>query len=509
MKSILELSSVKVFRYFMESENYCSLDLPIYIDFKPVLDYVENKVGTLAFKDILKDQNKKPSDYEEVNHKILVKKDAKFTFRPIQIANPYLYYLLVKEITNKGNWKELKKRFKDFQRPEIEVSSIPYVKGDADKSHRSASVSSWWEKMEQRSIELSLSYKYLFVTDITNCYPSIYTHTIAWALMGKDVAKIKRDKGGLLGNTIDKYIQGMQYCQTNGLPQGSVLFDFIAEMVLGYADMNLANQLAAEGIADYKILRYRDDYRIFSNSKENLERIAFRLQEVLSDLNLQLNAKKTFLTEEVVQASIKPDKVAYVTGIPLYKRTGKRITTTASSLQQEALYIHQFAKEYPNSGTLMKLLTTFSQRLTAKKKKLSEKDVDVMIAIFAEVALGSPKSYKLLLHLISVLINKLPTTDKREKVVQAIYNKFKEIPNIGELQIWMQHITYKMPNGIPYTEKLCSIVAGEPNVSLWNNDWVKDDLKIGFPQYSICTNWLRDNFTPIIDIDEVSLFDVY
>ena len=55
MKSLLDLSPIKAFRYFMESENYCSLDLPIYIDFKPVLDYVENKVGTLTFKDILKD----------------------------------------------------------------------------------------------------------------------------------------------------------------------------------------------------------------------------------------------------------------------------------------------------------------------------------------------------------------------------------------------------------------------------------------------------------------------
>lgn len=509
MKSILELSPIKAFKYFMESENYCSLDLPVYFDFKPVLDYVENKVGTLTFEDILKDQNKKPSDYEDVNHKILVKKDAKFTFRPIQIANPYLYYFLVKEVTNRGNWNELKKRFKEFQRPEIEVSSIPYVKGDADKSHRSASVFSWWEKMEQRSIELSLSYKYLFVTDITNCYPSIYTHTIAWALMGKDVAKLKRDKGGLLGNTIDKYIQGMQYCQTNGLPQGSVLFDFIAEMVLGYADKNLASEIEAKGITDYKILRYRDDYRIFSNSKEQLEIIAFKLQEVLADLNLQLNTRKTFLTEEVVDASIKPDKIAYVTGAPLYKKSGKRITTTASSLQQEVLYIHQFAKEYPNSGTLMKLLTTFSQRLIAKKESLSETDVDVMIAIFAEVALGSPKTYKLLLHLISILINKLPTTKKRENVAHAIYNKFKVIPNIGELQVWMQHITYKMPNWNPYNEKLCRIVAGDPNVALWNNDWVKDDFKDGFPQYSICTNWLRDNFTPVIDIDEVSLFDVY
>lgn len=122
---------------------------------------------------------------------------------------------------------------------------------------------------------MSLKYRYMFVTDITNCYGSIYTHTIAWALMGKDLAKQKKGKSGLLGNMIDTYMQGMQYGQTNGIPQGSVPFDFIAEIVLGYADSQVSEALASKGIADYKILRYRDDYRIFSNKKDELEEIAF------------------------------------------------------------------------------------------------------------------------------------------------------------------------------------------------------------------------------------------
>lgn len=194
----------------------------------------------------------------------------------------------------------------------IEVASIPKVKGKADKSHSSANVISWWEYVEQRSLELAVSYRYMFVTDITNCYGSIYTHTVAWALMGKENAKQKRQKPGLLGNTIDNYLQGMQYGQTNGIPQGSALSDFIAEIVLAYADKELDEKLKALGISDYKIIRYRDDYWIYSNSKEEIEKIAFHLQDVLSGLNFQLNAKKTSLTEDVVGESIKPDKKAYV-----------------------------------------------------------------------------------------------------------------------------------------------------------------------------------------------------
>ena len=218
MKSILELSEVKAYKYFMESSNYCNLDLPKYIDFSKVLTYVEGKVGKKTFEEILNDKNKMPSEYECVNHRLLIKKDAQFTYRPIDVANPYLYYLLVRQITTRGNWKEIKRVFSTFVSPNIDVISIPKVKGDKDKSHKAAGITDWWENVEQKTITLSLKYRYMFVTDITNCYGSIYTHTIAWALMGKDAAKQKKGKKGLLGNMIDTYMQGMQYGQTNGIP---------------------------------------------------------------------------------------------------------------------------------------------------------------------------------------------------------------------------------------------------------------------------------------------------
>ena len=77
---------------------------------------------------------------------------------------------------------------------------------------------------------------------------------------GQRHSKTEKGEIGLLGNVIDTYMQGMQYGQTNGIPQGSVLFDFIAEMVLGYADSQVSEVLASNDITDYKILRYRDDY---------------------------------------------------------------------------------------------------------------------------------------------------------------------------------------------------------------------------------------------------------
>ena len=191
METVLNLSCIKARQYFLESQNYCNMQFPVYIDFTPIIDYVQRTIGTKGLKEILKESDKMPSDYENVNHKILVKKDAQYSYRSIQLINPYLYYLLVREMTTQSNWKQIKDRFSTLTVPNIEVASIPKVKGETDKSHSAASVSFWWENVEQRSIELSLSYRYMFVTDITNCYSSIYTHTIAWALMGKERAKEK------------------------------------------------------------------------------------------------------------------------------------------------------------------------------------------------------------------------------------------------------------------------------------------------------------------------------
>lgn len=506
-KTILELSNAKAKAYFLESENYSTFSFPIYINFKEVLDYVATVVDQKNLYDILKEKNNFPSKFEGVNHLILIKKDGKYAYRPVQLTNPYLYYLLVTQITKKQNWKEIIKIFASFSFPQIEVGSIPKIKKENDKSHKSASVISWWEHIEQRSIEFALKYRYMFVTDISNCYGSIYTHTIAWAIHGKVQAKMKMRNKSLLGNIIDYHIQGMQFGQTNGIPQGSTLFDFIAEIILGYADKELHKKLDAEVILDYKILRYRDDYRIFCNSKEQLERIAFLLQEVLSDLNMQLNTSKTFISEDVITDSIKKDKLCYLTNIPLYKKHNKNISSAMSCLQQEALYIHQFAKKHPNSGTITKLLYSFAYQL--EKKFVQCNDYIVLISIFTNIALKSPKSYGIILMLISKLVQKIPSTVERVNVINEIYNKFKILPNIGELQIWMQRITYKLPVPIPFSESICKIVANEPNVELWNNAWVADIYKEDFLQSKICTNWLRDRYTPIIDLEEIALFKEY
>ena len=138
-------------------------------------------------------------------------------------------------MSKKDNWDEILKRFKEIDKISvIKCESIPVAEEEKGKilNKQSSQILSWWDKIEQNSIKLSLEYNYIFKTDIVNCYSEIYTHSIVWALHTKKVAKEKRKDNKLLGNNIDKHLQAMSNGQTNGIPQGSVLMDFIAKILL-------------------------------------------------------------------------------------------------------------------------------------------------------------------------------------------------------------------------------------------------------------------------------------
>ncbi len=148
----------------------------------------------------------------------------------------------------------------------------------------------------------------MFHTDVVDCYPSIYTHSIAWSLHGRKKAKERRGDNSLIGNKIDGLIQDMRCGQTNGIPQGSVLMDLIAEMILGYADYDLSRKLKEDDFkGDYQILRYRDDYRIFTKNPLDGEKILRSLAQVIMGLGMKLHPQKTHASEQLIWSSIKQD----------------------------------------------------------------------------------------------------------------------------------------------------------------------------------------------------------
>ena len=243
--NILELTADEVKRFFLEHENYFSLKLPDYINFQELLDKLSAEMGEGNYISIL-EKGRLPDNYDDINYILYSNKDGNYDWRPFQIINPVIYISLINILSEKDNWNEILKRFKEIDKTSvIKCESIPVIEKEKEKNlnKQSSQISSWWEKIEQNSIKLSLEYNYLFKTDIINCYAEIYTHSIAWALHTKKVAKEKRNDKKLLGNNIDKHLRAMSNGQTNGIPQGSVLTDFLAEIILSYSDKLLKEKL--------------------------------------------------------------------------------------------------------------------------------------------------------------------------------------------------------------------------------------------------------------------------
>ena len=237
-RSIVELDHNDARAFFLKHESYCRIDLPHYLQFDGLIGDVYK---VLKGKN-LKHYGSNPRAFYDINHVILDNKDGKYEWRPLELIHPALYVSLVDSITEPEHWSLIKEKFQEFSyNPSIKCLSIPVTPLDEEKDI-AAQISHWWETIELHSIELSLDYEVTIHTDIVNCHGSIYTHTIAWALHTKTVAKGHRDPYESIGNIIDNYIQNMRQGQTNGIPQGSVLMDFVVEMVLGYADTELAKR---------------------------------------------------------------------------------------------------------------------------------------------------------------------------------------------------------------------------------------------------------------------------
>lgn len=111
-----------------------------------------------------------------------------------QLIHLAIYIELVNIITEKNNWKLIVDRFNKFKSNKNIICCSDLVESTSKAKDQGASIKNWWNNMEQQSIRLALQYEWIGITDITDCYGSLYTHSIAWALHDISIAKQNRRK---------------------------------------------------------------------------------------------------------------------------------------------------------------------------------------------------------------------------------------------------------------------------------------------------------------------------
>jgi hypothetical protein len=506
MSTILDLNSTEARSYFLEQSNYVNFDLPPYISFADILEKLSTKLSGSQISNYFKvvedphtGKNKPldPKDMSGVGHVVISNKDGEFAWRPFEIIHPALYVALVHDITTSDNWTTLVNRFSYFSKSIVKCESIPLQSTSDLESHKALQVKKWWSNVEQESIKLGLQFQYVFDADISDCYGSIYTHSISWAIHEKSFMKehANRVDSDLIGNRIDWLIQKMRHGQTNGIPQGSTLVDFIAEIILGYIDTLLTTRLEHIDTNEFAIIRFRDDYKVFTNRPELGKEIVRILSEILSSLGMRLNVQKTKMKDDPILASLKEDKV-YELFVP----------SNRMNLSKWLTQIYAISNKYPNSGVVTRQLDKYFKALDKSKKLAVYENPEVMISTATNLAVKNPRTYPLCMAIISKLVDFCEPSSKLE-LISKMKCKFDTIPNTGLLDIWLQRVSYKINPSIVFNEPIAKIVSEYYFTNyFWESGWLKDDMKDLIKNTSIVDRNILAEMNPVITREEVALF---
>lgn len=120
--------------------------------------------------------------------------------------------------------------------------------------------------------------------DVSSCFPSIYSHSLDWALRGITTAKQDRSANSWQAG-LDARVRRMHNGETKGVTIGPAISNILAEVVLQRVDAELS--------AKYSFLRYVDDYTAYCRERSDAESFIVDLQRALGRFRLDLNTRKT------------------------------------------------------------------------------------------------------------------------------------------------------------------------------------------------------------------------
>ena len=147
--------------------------------------------------------------------------------------------------------------------------------------------------------------------DLSKCFDSIYTHSLPWAVLGKQQTKFNTDKSvKTFAGRFDALMQTLNQQETNGIVIGPEFSRIFAEIILQSVDLDLLERLEnSAGLkhkVDFQICRYVDDYFVFYNADSTQLQIMETLQSCLKEMKLSINTaklkyyKKPIITEITV-----------------------------------------------------------------------------------------------------------------------------------------------------------------------------------------------------------------
>ena len=223
---------------------------------------------------------------------------GKVSRRFLQIPNPKHFSILAEKIVS--HWADYQAIFQlsDYSK------SYPIHETSPEKrsvSTFSKSVSEFRNSLLVTSIDKLIEVR----VDISKFYPTLYTHSISWALLGKEKAKhYFKEKDNLetliaggdtdaalykYAESVDIALRACQERQSIGIPIGPDTSHIIAEIIACRIDSILQSRINS---IELKACRYYDDYYLYVSTKDQADKVLKTLQLILSEFQLEINEAK-------------------------------------------------------------------------------------------------------------------------------------------------------------------------------------------------------------------------
>ncbi len=293
------------------------------------------------------------------------------------------------------------------------------------------------EMAETDLVSEAHKYKFVVKTDIKNFYPSIYTHSISWALHGKDDARADRFTFALLGNKLDKLFQNANDGCTNGLPIGPAISDLLGDIILSAVDRECSKDLKKKKI-DFVGVRFKDDYRFLCNSKTDTEIIIKSLQTQMRYFNLSLNEGKSDI-KELPEGLFRPWTYEY-------QKSSLRDKKTISYKQFEhtLLAVLQIDQKHPDTGVIDKFLSELTTNDYKLKLKIKQKEILKTFSLLLMLKERRSKAFPQILAIIEHIFvsnkSKIVLLNKMKNSIEGLF--YKKLSNQTENQYDLLWLTY-------------------------------------------------------------------
>ncbi|MFA5295452.1 MAG: RNA-directed DNA polymerase [Methanoregulaceae archaeon] len=275
--------------------------------------------------------------------------------RLISIPNP-LYQIILCYYIEK-HWKEIRRHIK---KSSLSISRPLFPISRKKKESRSFDLVKHNLNYEQELALRSTEFSYILKTDISRYYHTLYTHSISWALHGKDKAKKNRNDPSLYGHHLDKWVRKTRDGQTLGIPIGPDSSIIISEIIATSIDIELKKQMGN----DLHGIRIIDDYLLFFKERHECEDALSNLHKIFKSYELEMNPTKIKIFElpYVLEPQWKSDIRQFHFRNPKRSSPSKKVIMQKTDLINYFSRVNAYCRLFPDDNIIKYSMKRFHNK---------------------------------------------------------------------------------------------------------------------------------------------------